>query len=241
MKTLVVRETMVYDKFGFLLGINRPIIPSHVAKLRKSIVNMGCTRGIVVAMITFLGRPMIYIIDGQHLFEALRGLGLAIPYTTIVINSKKELINKIALLNASSKSWCLADYVQAWKLIVPDYITLEEFKSDYNLSFVSLAAIGMNLTESRTISPLIKSGDFRIQNTRFVEIVKESRKLLDQVNVNGVYSQEFVLAYLRYINNNHNYCFEAIVENIKRSKEMVEAAAGNRETFYTILESKVFC
>jgi hypothetical protein len=89
--------------FSLLAGINRPINPSHVTKVATSIDKLGCLQPIIVTQIDFInGKKLYYIIDGQHKFNALMRLGEAIPYVVIEIKDKQELVEAIALLNASS-------------------------------------------------------------------------------------------------------------------------------------------
>lgn len=106
------------SSFYFLAGINRPVIPQHVTKLSNSINEMGVLRPVVIAVISFVtGKPLKYIIDGQHLFNALLRNNMDIPYIIINITDQVDLIEKIALLNASSRSWTLLDYIHAWSSV----------------------------------------------------------------------------------------------------------------------------
>ena len=104
--------------FYYLAGINRPINPSQVTKLSESLLKLGILRPIIVAEISFLtGKKTSYIIDGQHLFNAMLRNNMDIPYKVIEIKNKVELVEAIALLNASSKSWTMIDYVTSWSCV----------------------------------------------------------------------------------------------------------------------------
>ena len=119
----------------YLAGINRPIIPYHVTKLAQALTMMGIIRPIVIANISFMsGIPGWYIVDGQHLFNALLRLGMDIPYVFIDVKDKKDLVEKIALLNASSKTWSLQDYVTAWSSLENDYVKLNNYFNIYDLA-----------------------------------------------------------------------------------------------------------
>lgn len=163
---------------GFLLlaGINREIIPAQVSKLAKSLNTMGCIRPVVVAEIDFLSVKGKYIVDGQHLFNALLRNDMSIPYVEIQVQDKRDLINKIALLNSSSKSWQTSDYIMSWSSINPNYEKLREYFNIYDIDYASLAAILMGRSsDGGGLGNVIKRGEFKIINEA------ENRVLLDYV------------------------------------------------------------
>jgi hypothetical protein len=101
-----------HKSFSYLAGINRPINPSQVTKLAESVNKLGILRPVIVAEISFLtGKKTNYIIDGQHLFNALLRNNMDIPFISIKIDTKVQLVESIALLNASSKNWAMIDYI----------------------------------------------------------------------------------------------------------------------------------
>ena len=119
--------------FSLLAGINRPVNPSHVTKVATSIDKLGCLQPIIVTQIDFInGRNQYYILDGQHKFNALMRLGEEVPYVVIDIKNKQELVEAIALLNASSKSWSMQDYVTAWSSLKEDYVKLNQYFERYD-------------------------------------------------------------------------------------------------------------
>lgn len=242
-KTLTVRESINYIKFNFLSGINRPTLAAHINKMRRSILNMGCVRPIVVAELDFIdGVLRRYIIDGQHLFEALRGLELSIPYSLVEVRDKEELIQKIALLNASSKSWVLLDYVRAWKCLINDYNIIYNTYMTYHLPITSIAAIAMNKTERSSLSANVKSGEIKIINDKYDVLCKYAVEILDAINTKntGFIKERVVIALLRYYNNISKYDHNNTVKKASLFREEILAAADNEDALYTILEEKVF-
>lgn len=168
--------------FSLLAGINRNIIPSHVTKLANSVDAMGIIRPVVVSTFNFLdGKDVTYIIDGQHLYTACLRLNLDIPYVEIKINTVEELVEKIALLNASSKSWTLQDYIQSWKIVNKDYVVLESLYQRYDIELCQVAQIlhygcvQQPRTGGGGISKVIKSGNLTVKN------LKDGQVMLDQV------------------------------------------------------------
>lgn len=151
--------------FKFLTGINRDIIPSQVTKLASSIECMGIIRPVVVADIDFLGEKGTYILDGQHLFYALMRLDQDIPYTKIQVKDKKDMIVKISLLNASSKSWMMLDYITAWSCISEDYKKLMYYYNMYDFEICLLGDILMGRSSCNlggTCTMRVKKGEFKI-------------------------------------------------------------------------------
>lgn len=163
MKILILKKDSKKG-FSYLDGINRPVVPNQVTKLAKSLIKMGCIRPIVVAKCLFIDPDKLFIIDGQHLFNALLRNNMDIPYIEISITNKVDLVEIIALLNASSRSWAMIDYITAWGSISEDYKKLKSYFNVYDFDISVLASIlmGMNGTTGGTINRKIKAGEFSI-------------------------------------------------------------------------------
>ena len=103
-----------------LLEFNRPITAVHVQDMIASVQRCGLLRLPVIGNITkFDGRDSA-IIDGQHLCSALvkmRGPGASNKTIKVIwktYHEKRDVINDIAILNNTSKSWGDNDYLHAW-------------------------------------------------------------------------------------------------------------------------------
>lgn len=241
-KTLVVKHTSNYNMFNFLVNINRPVIGSHVNKLRSSILKMGVIRPIVVAKLSFLtGKEEHFIIDAQHLFFALQGLGLSIPYTEINVKDTEELIECIALLNASSKSWVLKNYVVAWQTLHSDYKILLKSNNETNIPFTALAAIAMNKTERSSLAMTIKAGKLRISNEQYEKIIAYAASILDILggNPDGMIKERIVITFLQYFNNKKSYNHDQVLKRIvKHRLEILNAISI--DALYDVLWNEVF-
>ena len=174
-------------KLHYLAGINRAINPGQVTKLANSLMKMGNVRPIVVCEIDFInGKKGLYIIDGQHLFNALLRLGWDIPFVTIDVKDKQDLVEKIALLNSSSKSWTMQDYVTAWASLAPDYVKLNHYFQVYDIEMGVLAAILSETAASGAITRRIKHGEFTIvneeQNVSIVNGLTDILKVIPRMN-----------------------------------------------------------
>lgn len=167
--------------FSTLEGINRPIVPSHVTKMATSIESMGIIRPVVVAAVPFLkhGNTSLHIVDGQHLYHACIRLGIDIPYTEVTVNDTVHLIETLAMLNNSSKSWVLLDYITAWENVNPHFSQLRHYFNVYDLELLQIAELFHNgiisLNHTFNASRVIKNGTFEVRNE------KENVLILDQI------------------------------------------------------------
>lgn len=211
--------------FHLLNGINRPIQPSHVTKIVNSIQKMGVVRPVVTVITSCIdGIRRRYVLDGQHLITGLQRLGLEIPYVTLYSESLQEIIEMIALLNASSKSWVLMDYIVAWKAL-PEK---EDYKILYNAIQTNdltpnLTAICYGVHDSKDVSKAIKKGNYAIINKKkgdeILKNVSDIFGVLRGRHNNRAVIHDFVSTYvkwrysiskynhekfLEYVNNNHD-------------------------------------
>lgn len=176
--------------FKFLTGINRSIIPSQVTKLATSISRIGIIRPVVVAKIDFLDEPGVYVIDGQHLFYALMRADMDIPYVVITVDDKRDLVEKIALLNASSKSWCMIDYLTAWSHVSNEYKKLQHYYNIYDFELCFLASVLMGYSTRKSMggapSAKIKKGEFKVSHEEskkvFLDCLTDVLKIVPRMN-----------------------------------------------------------
>lgn len=222
MKTQTLKKDSK-QSLSYLAGINRPINPAQVTKLAVSVNKMGIIRPVVVAYIAFLdGIKKLYIIDGQHLFNALIRNNMDIPYVIIDVKDKTDLVEKIALLNASSKNWTMLDYITAWASLSQDYIKLNHYYQVYDIDLATLATILMNgsVDGSGTVRT-IKNGQFKIVDEKFnVSILDNVTDLLKVIprmarNDNRYAAREYV----KFLRNTKTYNHKKFIENLKKNKK----------------------
>ena len=100
-----------------LLEFNREIKSSHVKKMSKSIKKAGLLRDALIGDISeFDMRRKFAIIDGQHLLSAIYNDKPIdeVPVKIKKYYSKKEVIDDVAVLNNTQKSWNDTDYLNSW-------------------------------------------------------------------------------------------------------------------------------
>lgn len=220
MKVQVIKKD-ANKTFHLLEGINRGINPSQVTKLAESLNKMGCIRPIVVSTFSFLpGGKKTYIIDGQHLFFALGRNHMEYPYVSIEIKDKKELIEKIALLNASSKNWAMSDYVKAWSNISDDYRVLNDYFNKYDFEISILATI-LNSSNRTHIGKSLKNGSFKIidikRNTEILDNLTDVLKVINRTS--RVENRYLCLEYVNFIRTTTDYHHQNFIKSLVRNQK----------------------
>jgi hypothetical protein len=210
--------------FYYLAGINRPISPGQVSKLAQSLISMGIIRPIVITEVDFIsGKKGKYIVDGQHMFNALIRNGMDIPYVTINVKDKKELVERIALLNASSKSWTLFDYITAWSSLVEDYGRLNHYFQVYDIELSVLAGVLSDtpFASGSTITKKIKDGSFFIvnekENVKILDYMTDVLKVVPRMNryENRYTCNEFY----KFIRSNRSYNHQSFMTKLEKNKD----------------------
>ena len=209
-------------KFSYLAGINRAINPSQVTKLAKSLEKMLILRPVVIAELSFLnGKMGKYIVDGQHIFNALIRLGWEIPYVTIKVHSKQDLIEKIAMLNASSKTWTMQDYVVAWSFLKEDYVKLNHYFQVYDFEITELASIlNGNSSCGGSTTRIIKSGEFKIVNEeKNVQILNNITDMLKVIPRMSRFENRYAIReYVKFMRSISNYNHKLFIESLQKNK-----------------------
>lgn len=221
--------------FHYLTGINRGINPGQVTKLVNSLSNMGNLRPIVVAKLSFIsGKVEHFIIDGQHVYNACLRLGWDIPYIVIDIKNKQELVEKIAFLNASSKTWTIQDFVTAWSSLIPDYVKLNRYFQIYDIELNIIAAIlsNGNVGQGSSISKKIKLGEFAIQDEdKNVDILNGLTDILKFIPRMNRFENRYVCS--EYVNfrktSGCSYNHKTFLKNLDKNKQKFILATQGQE------------
>jgi len=230
---------------NYLAGLNRGIIPAHVTTMTGSITKIGIIRPIVLCYISFIdGIPGWYIVDGQHLFNALLRISADVPYTIITVADKRDLVNKIALLNASSKNWALKDYVNAWSSLESDYVKLNNYFNIYDLEIGMLATILSNNTISRcpggsTIVGKIKSGQFKIvEEEKAILLIDRLTDVLNNLNRQTRQENIYLCSeYVSFYKNCVNYDHKKFMKKLKTNKKQFELATQQQGKLKEMFET----
>lgn len=212
-----------HKSFSYLAGINRPINPAQVTKLAESVKTLGILRPVIVAELQFISGKLIkYIIDGQHLFNSLLRNNMDIPYITIKIENKVQLVESIALLNASSKNWSIIDYVTSWSCVSEDYKKLLHYYNVYDFELVDLAAILSGKSVSGGIeSKFIKRGQFKItdekQGVKILDYLTDILNILPRMK--RTENKYLCSEYINFQKNSYDYNHKEFLQKLEKHKE----------------------
>ena len=237
-KELKVKHTNSYSKFS-ILPMNRGIDSKHVQKMITSIRKMGVIRCVIACTTNIIeGEEKTYIIDGQHLATALEREGQPIPYIEISVTSEEDLIEKMAYLNNSSKSWDLMNYINAWKMIRPDYMKLFKWKNMYDIEVSMLACIASNMPSIRFGTQPIKNGTFQISNPKAEDMCKAFNDIFLKIGMadRGVKFQ-FLNAFMQAYNP--SYSHSKVMAAIDRHMKTIKLMASGDETG-TYIRKQIF-
>jgi hypothetical protein len=228
--------------FKLLAGINRPLKAKQINKLVYAVNKMGIVRPVIVAELSFItGKKEWYIIDGQHLFTALTiRLNMDVPYVVMEIKDKQELVEQIALLNATSKSWTMEDYVTAWSSLKTDYVKLNQYSSDYDLDISMAATILMNQSiDSSATTNKIKDGEFTVINEDVnKQIIKQLSDVLDIVPRNNrMQSKYFCREYVKFVRSHNDYDHKDFMGKLSTHVDKVVLATQQNDKLFDIFET----
>lgn len=227
-KELKVKHTTDYSKFA-VLPINRGIDSKHVQKMIASIRKMGILRCVITTTTNIIeGVTKTYIIDGQHLATALEREGASIPYVEINVESEEDLVEKMAYLNNSSKSWDLMNYINAWKMIRPDYMKLFKWKNMYDIEITMLAIIGVNNAGFRYTTSSIKTGTFKITNPLAEQMCKDFNDIFLKIGMSErTVKFQFLTAFLQAYGT---YDHKKVMSNLDKHLKTVKLMTNGEDT-----------
>lgn len=231
------RKTTNYKMFS-ILPMNREIKSEHVEKLVKSIRTMGIIRPVIICKTDVLeGEMKNYIVDGQHLATACEREKLPIPYINITCKDEVDIVEKMGMLNNSSKSWALLDYVNAYKFCFNDYMKLLKFKNLYNLELNMVAALCTNHYSVVSNSQSIRTGQFLITNGKAEQMCKDFSEIFLMINnVSRSVKFSFLNAFMQSYGKISQ---KTVVNNLRKYLKQIKLISDNTEAA-NYIKAKVF-
>lgn len=241
-------QTLKKSEVLHMLPMNREVNGAHVSKLVESIQKMGCIRPVIVVEISFIdGIMRKYVLEGQHLLNALLRLNRPVPYVVIPITNEEDLIEKMALLNASSKSWQLQDFMHAWAPIRPDFVKLTTYFKRYDVELSVLVSI---LMESGV--PTASGGSACLKHIRkgTVKIVNEKKAVVILNAIDDIFTvikrldrqgNKYVCAeFVRiYRLNQGKYNHKKFMKNLVKNKDQFLLATHEEEALSTMFRKLI--
>jgi hypothetical protein len=143
---------------------NRSVIPSHVQRMKLSVMKHGVLRAVIVV---FDATDNTYqIIDGQHLIKALIELNMDIDCYVVSVDGEEEKTQLMIDLNNITKSWKLNDYVNSWaESGIKPYQKLRT-AATISYPYVQISVLIQAFTQQSRAkaTKLVKEGTFDIVN-----------------------------------------------------------------------------
>ena len=150
---MIVQKTTDYSKFRTLKG-NREVSPARVAKIIKSIKNVGYVINPIIV------NEKMQVIDGQGRLQALTELKMPVYYLVVPHTGIKECIS----MNIYQEKWTTIDYIKSYaKRGSSDYQSLlkavNEFYPNIPVGIIVTTCFGsMNNVSTEKVF----KGDFQI-------------------------------------------------------------------------------
>jgi hypothetical protein len=224
------------EEYGLLhtIPMNRPVTNVGVNSLKESVIRNGILRRVILTWDSKKSR--YYIVDGQHLVEALKQLESEIPSLVVSVENEAQLVQLMIDLNNISKTWKLLDYINGWKESGnKDYRLLMNAKDvlypDVQISVI-IQAYAQNSRGKAT--KMVKEGTFKIENREKSEqIIDSVSSCLGYLPNTRPINESLVKLMLTTEDYNHKKMITNLKDAVKRNVNFV--LKGEAET-YKLLE-----
>ena len=124
------KTTTDYSIFKIMEG-NRPLNEGHILRLMASFQRKYLISPILV-------NNDMFIIDGQHRYEAAKRLELPVYYR----NDNAYTLEDAQILNSNNKVWNKKDYLESYCLLgIKPYVKLKEFMQNYPMFGIAASEI----------------------------------------------------------------------------------------------------
>jgi len=201
------------------LPFNRKIIEKQIKALMKAIAEGGIARlPLIIATKSITGKLEYYILDGQHLVEACKRLGVdKLECMYVESESISWMVNMMAMLNNVNQKWTLMAYVDAYCGTGSEsFFKLKNHSIVNGLSVAVSASIlsGTNVA-GKGINP-IKNGTFKVSNVEHDVITQNLLEVSSLVNTNSAKFHKAYLSFYRSLNGKYNH--KKLMDKIKGNK-----------------------
>ena len=182
-----VYKTTEYDLFVKMLA-NRDLRNYHVTNLKKSHSEKQIEIPITV-------NELYQIIDGQHRFEACKGLGLPVYYIVIPGLGLED----VQRLNSDSKNWSLTERCKSFcDRGFKEYLKYREFKSEFKFNdneTIAMLEGTSNSKQTRNLWAKFAAGKFKVKD---LSMARENAQKIIQIReyYDGYKRRSFVFAML---------------------------------------------
>lgn len=186
---------------------NRKVEPRKVKSLVESLKLYGQLRPIILGGAT---EETAVIIDGQHLYEALKVVEFPVYYVFVQITTLEDLIKFMAKMNSTAKSWNLANYIDAFALINEDVNRIRRYIKLYTHVHTDMVVnIMAGKYSSGGTATNLKKGIYKIQeealNEKFLKELNDFLGVVFRINASRktALAKEYVAFRMKLTSYNH--------------------------------------
>lgn len=229
MKIPTIQSNSDYESFAFLNG-NRPLNKKKIEKIKVDVQN-GLNLLPYCPVIVFEKDGKMYIVDGQHRFNASKELEIPVYY---VVSQELNLC-QIAMMNSKQDKWKETDFLNCYlELGSEHYKTLKEFNEEFHAGIAVTAELLMygNYSAKKEVLDLFREGLF------VSEFPGETRKLLElTTDLFGRYrfgTDRSLIYAVQQIRNKGLCDFEFLKDKIKKAPMMMDKQSSMKEYIYNI-------
>ena len=219
--------TKHYGMFKFYPE-NRPVRPSHVAQLQESMKERYLPRIIICTIPS--GETSLFIVDGQHGFEAAKGLGLPIYYSVVEGLTVEDMVR----LNKKNRSWTPADYLHHYCVRgYKPYLALKKYREKVLLDEVAISdcisIVSMNLGNPGSgIMEKFRDGKYEITESQLDRAEEFGSHLLEFEPYTKHWNKSNFIRALMHFFRNTEYNRRVMIEKVKRyGKTILPVAASS--------------
>lgn len=219
----VVQETTEYDKFQKLMA-NRDISRNHLNSLKAAIQQ----HPEILRVQPILVNEHLFIIDGQHRFQAAMELGLPIVYT--VVNGIG--IEVARQMNILQRRWGPHDFAKSYAMSGnKHYRAYLQAVDDYeglNHSTILLALHGTGVAEGGHLTSAFRHGEFETGDiTMARHNLDRLLEIKDLVNVRMTNPLAYALLQIFEV---PGFKYDRLIQKLKVApKEMLHSSTNKRE------------
>jgi len=191
-------QTKDISLFGFVVG-NRDTDENHIKKLRQSLKKRHIKEVPLIVVRNPTpndGRPLFFIIDGQHRFKAIIEEKLSITFViceSIDYKDENDVISVIEMLNTTDSNWDVTNFLSSkTALLNENYIRYKsiykKFGFEHEIIFFLIKKLGGSIDHKK-----FKSGVLSFDETLYIQVDEILTWLVQYLPIVQKYGKRYYL------------------------------------------------
>lgn len=229
MKTPKIQFRKDYEMFSFLQG-NRPLNHNKIQKI-VSDIEAGFNLLPYCPVIVFEKDFKLFIVDGQHRFEAAKLTESPVFY---VVSEELNLF-QIATMNSKQEKWSEKDFLNCYiELGISDYSQLKDLIQKYHFSLAVVAELLMNgvYTKGKEIIDVFRSGNFKVNH---LETAEASLSLITDIfGRYKFFNDRNLMLAVQQLKSKGLCDFDYLKEKIKKAPMVLDKQSSSKDYIFNI-------